>query len=299
MSRSKYVSSTLSGLVDSDSDDTGFVNADAMPTPDSGIENMPVAKKGRGRPKASAAKVTKAKAPARRVSGRMAAGKQGKRAPLSDKTNKQNNASDTEEVEEFEQQDTVIEDAASDDELEASVASIKQRKLPATKSKPVTKAAKTVKALNRTNHSIAEETSDARRVGSRGNATSKKQAKQSVPEEIHETQESLMELADEGDEEVEEPTLKPVARQSTLARSTSQSRQTSVPRRRAGSASDTERNDPAMRRKLGEMAKKFEILDLKYRNLREIGIKEAEHNFERLKKQSEESSKSKQSITCH
>jgi hypothetical protein len=39
------------------------------------------------------------------------------------------------------------------------------------------------------------------------------------------------------------------------------------------------------------MTKKFENLELKYKNLREIGVKEAEANFERLKTQSEERTK--------
>ena len=43
-----------------------------------------------------------------------------------------------------------------------------------------------------------------------------------------------------------------------------------------------------MRRKLGEMTKKYENISIKYQDLREIGLKEAERNFERLKKQSEE-----------
>lgn len=36
------------------------------------------------------------------------------------------------------------------------------------------------------------------------------------------------------------------------------------------------------------MTKKFENLDFRYRNMREVGIKEAERNFEKLSKQSEE-----------
>ncbi|KAL5614442.1 hypothetical protein BROUX41_004547 [Berkeleyomyces rouxiae] len=44
----------------------------------------------------------------------------------------------------------------------------------------------------------------------------------------------------------------------------------------------------ALRRKLGEMNNKFESLESKYNALREIGIKEAERNYEKLKKQSEE-----------
>jgi hypothetical protein len=36
------------------------------------------------------------------------------------------------------------------------------------------------------------------------------------------------------------------------------------------------------------MTKKYESLELKYRDLRDIGIREAERNFDRLRKQGEE-----------
>jgi len=56
-------------------------------------------------------------------------------------------------------------------------------------------------------------------------------------------------------------------------------------RRRAGSASDTERGDPNLRRKLGDMSRKYENIDAKYRSLKEVGLKEANANMERLRKQ--------------
>lgn len=56
-------------------------------------------------------------------------------------------------------------------------------------------------------------------------------------------------------------------------------------RKRAGSVSETD--SPAGRRRIGEVTKKLDVLDIKYKNLREVGIKEAEANFERLKAQSE------------
>lgn len=56
-------------------------------------------------------------------------------------------------------------------------------------------------------------------------------------------------------------------------------------RRRAGSTSDTERGDPNLRRKLGDITRKFENVDLKYRNLKEVGINEANANMEKLRKQ--------------
>ena len=56
-------------------------------------------------------------------------------------------------------------------------------------------------------------------------------------------------------------------------------------RRRAGSASDTERGDPNLRRKLGDVTRRFENVDLKYRTLKEVGIGEANANMEKLRRQ--------------
>jgi len=79
--------------------------------------------------------------------------------------------------------------------------------------------------------------------------------------------------------------VEPVAHPRKAARDTSRSRQEPPYRRRAGSASDTERGDPSLRRKLGDMTRKFENVDLKYRNLKEVGINEANANMEKLRKQ--------------
>lgn len=60
-------------------------------------------------------------------------------------------------------------------------------------------------------------------------------------------------------------------------------------RRRGGSVSDTERavGDPNLRRKLGDITRKFENMDSKYRSLKESGVVEANTNVERLRKQCE------------
>ncbi len=274
MSKVNYGHSTLSGLIDSDSDEAQFL--DAMPTPDSAAENKGAAKKGRGRPKAAPAKVTKPKAPARRTSVRLSTKdkapveKKTKRPALADKTNHQH-TSDTEEVEDFDQPDATMEDT----ELEDAVVAVKEIKPKAPKKKPVgrPKAVKT-------------------RPTKKGRPD-----KQSVPEEsspekvVQETQ--SMEIDGDSDGEVEvEAVVSRIARNSGRPRSDSRHRQPSLQRRRAGSASDTERSDPALRRKLGEITKKYESLNIKYQDLREVGLKEAERNFERLKKQSEEKTKS-------
>ncbi|KAK4165196.1 chromosome segregation protein Csm1/Pcs1-domain-containing protein [Cladorrhinum sp. PSN259] len=50
-------------------------------------------------------------------------------------------------------------------------------------------------------------------------------------------------------------------------------------------------DDPTLRRRLGELTAQNQSLETKYRDLREIGVKEAERNFDRYKKQTEEKSK--------
>ena len=70
-----------------------------------------------------------------------------------------------------------------------------------------------------------------------------------------------------------------------MSRQTSRTRQEAGFRRRAGSASDTERGDPNLRRKLGDITRRFENVDLKYRTLKEVGIGEANANMEKLRKQ--------------
>ncbi|XXG99149.1 Transcriptional activator of fatty acid utilization [Hypoxylon texense] len=58
--------------------------------------------------------------------------------------------------------------------------------------------------------------------------------------------------------------------------------------RRTVPASDSELHEPSIRRRVGDLTRKYENLEAKYRDLREIGIKEAERNYDRLKKQSED-----------
>ena len=300
MSRLHYGHSTLSGLVDSDSEDATYGVLDAQSSPNLVAENLVASKNRRENQRGTVGKNMKAKTSGRRTSAsRAVAGKRGKRAPLSDKTNQQY-ASDTEEVEDFEQQDVTVTTLASGDELDASVMAIQKQNSRPTKQKPSTKANRVGAASSHAEFSLQPESPERRPAGSRIAASGKPQGQgrrqASVEQKQHfeiiqETQVSTMDMDDNGDGDIEEETLRPATRYMSVPRATSQPRQTSVPRRRAGSASDTERNDPAVRRKLGEMTKKFENLDLKYRNLREIGLKEAEHNFERLKKQSAESQK--------
>lgn len=77
----------------------------------------------------------------------------------------------------------------------------------------------------------------------------------------------------------------PLPKRETSTRDASRTRPDPIYRRRAGSASENERSDPNLRRKLGDVTRKFENVDLKYRNLKEVGINEANANMDKLRKQ--------------
>lgn len=94
---------------------------------------------------------------------------------------------------------------------------------------------------------------------------------------------------DEADELSGLPTLPSSSRFATNSRGGSAPPPGSASRRQNSSSSDA--SDPALRRRLGELTARNESLETRYRDLREIGVKEAERNFDRYKKQSEEKSK--------
>ncbi|KAI0433491.1 chromosome segregation protein Csm1/Pcs1-domain-containing protein [Xylaria sp. FL1042] len=105
--------------------------------------------------------------------------------------------------------------------------------------------------------------------------------------EIPETQQvDMVDTNISEDEPIEE--LPTYPRQGMSSAQRPQSRLLFSASRRPVSASDSELNDPTLRRRIGELTRKHEALEAKYRDLREIGVQEAERNFDRLKKQSEE-----------
>ncbi len=58
-------------------------------------------------------------------------------------------------------------------------------------------------------------------------------------------------------------------------------------------ASSSDKGDPALRRRLGEITQKYEALEQKHRDLKEVAVREAERNFDKLKTASEEKFKGK------
>ncbi|KAI9879142.1 MAG: hypothetical protein M1830_009401 [Pleopsidium flavum] len=314
---------TLSGLIDMASEgEEQNSDQDTMLAPESVLENMAPAKKTKGRSKVVVTKTTKQRKASPctgQESGgivKKPAGRKktlSKRQALKEKPNNQF-ASDTEEMEEFagdpDDEEARRKSAVSVDELDASVVAVKQpgkgRKPPRSKIKNsiLQETILPVGDESPEGSNVVVKNSKAKNEASSA-ATKVAATKQHPSAEPHhqekvipETQQVPMDvdqsIAPEEDGGVSEPTPHATIKYISRKRLASTRNQSQMAIKRAGSASDVERsgNDPATRRRLGELTKKLENLDLKYRNLREVGVKEAEANFERLKKQSEESSKS-------
>lgn len=289
-----------------------------MPTPESisGATAQATVKKGRKPLNGGVSKVTKPKSSSTRAaelsatdSTKAGATKKAKstkastRAPLKEKKNEQT-TSETEEVDDFEDEHGTGKSklsAATTDELGASLVAVKQ---PVKRGKKV-QAKKTRSAGDQAKVGVEE--TETVETGSKENKTKNtgktKGNNRKPPVELEnekviaETQVTPMDLDDsvmqDADEDIDELTPQPADKRTGCIRSESTLRRPTMSGNRAGSASETERggSDPAIRRKLGDMAKRFESLDLKYRNLRETGIKEAEANYEKLKRQTDQKAK--------
>jgi len=143
---------------------------------------------------------------------------------------------------------------------------------------------------------VVEEVPDSQptttRRGRRGAAAKKADESIAVEErsEIPETQQPEEQNAEEEEaEEQEDLEDLPAPR----ARNVSASPAKRPFNRISSSSIDGGGGDPALRRRLGEMTQKYENMELKYRDLREIAVKEAEKNFDKLRKQGEEKAKGK------
>ncbi|KIY00621.1 uncharacterized protein Z520_03284 [Fonsecaea multimorphosa CBS 102226] len=131
----------------------------------------------------------------------------------------------------------------------------------------------------RSKYAAARTKKEAPKVFAKANAPTKSKVTSLPQSPVLERQHEEIEAASEELEVVAAPKGR------AIARDASRTRQEPPYRRRAGSASDTERSDPNLRRKLGDITRKFENVDLKYRNLREVGINEANANMEKLQRQ--------------
>lgn len=124
-----------------------------------------------------------------------------------------------------------------------------------------------------------------------GRKVSKPELVEDQPSEILETQPNeLMDIDEEGQDQIED--LPTFSRLSAPPPSVQRIGSYHVPQsasKRPTSSSSYD-SDPSIRRRLGEMTKKYESLELKYRDLKNVAVTEAEKTFDRLKKASEEKS---------
>ncbi|KAK4230077.1 chromosome segregation protein Csm1/Pcs1-domain-containing protein [Podospora fimiseda] len=294
MSKSKIYRPQLLELVDSDSDDGLAIAIVKTTTTTKSTSTMPSKKKAAGRPAAANAnKVTK---PAQRGSATRSSGRtamvetsinvqQPKTGAGAGRGRKQ--AASTAPIEEEEEEE---EDIAMDDAPPAVVETKSTRGRP-----------------KKASESATPQPAAAPIRGQRGRKPAAPKIENEITvmdiSEIPETQPAALmpgtpaSIQDNDDNEIDELSDLPALPPPTRFTGTN-SRGGSAPP--PGSASSSSRarqqsqpssDDPALRRRLGELTAKNEALETKYRDLREITINEAERNFDRYKKQTEEKSK--------
>ncbi|KAL8674812.1 MAG: hypothetical protein Q9168_000793 [Polycauliona sp. 1 TL-2023] len=289
---------------------------DALPTPESNQENAKPTGKGRGRGKAAANATTKAKS---KQSGTIAGKKKAapkktgvKRAPLKEQANNQN-PEDTEEVDEFEGD---LRKGNGDDQSAASADELVAVKQPVKKARTAAKAKTQPKKMPSDNETlqqikgtakdgefeytpvIARQTKPLPKARGRPSKNPSKVDPQSemFQKVIPDTQEVAMDvepayssMQSEADQEIPQS----VFRRTNNTQPNPRTIPPAALRKQTDYLSDNERGggDPALRRKLGEMTKKFESLELRHKKLTDVGIKEAEANFEKLRISAEAKSK--------
>ncbi|MCJ1429705.1 hypothetical protein MMC29_007620 [Sticta canariensis] len=312
-SKSKAAPS-LSNLIDSGMEEDGRdSNMDPLPTPDSNQENPKPTEKERkppGRPKAVVSKNTRAKTSRRRSGVPVAAKTKGRprKKVTVQRTALQEQASDRHQSDDESMGDAAEkeQDGLKSEEDAVSMDELVTKDQPRKRGKQVPKAKRKPEEEPRQQVNVTENDGEfeytptvvrtqskkagmaAKQTGGHNPSIEPQHAQKIVPE----TQQRPMDLDESAfpeDGDAEDVVPQSVFRQSSNQGSNSRQRQPFLTRRRAGSASDTDRaaGDPATRRRIGELTKKLENVDIKYRNLREIGLKEAEANFEKLKEQSE------------
>lgn len=233
------------------------------------------------------AKTTRRTSAGKAAPKRKVATKSQTRQALKDRTNEQQ-ASDTEEVDEFD-----------NDNMEAA--------------KPKAKRAKTAAVGKTTKKSAATKAAPAKRGRAAKRAPSPEPLAtipetQPDPDQMEDVEQSIELSLDPSNMDIaQEPTPKPAQKFYQRAPSVPiqplQPRPSARPgsaqpnyapvRERSGSAGGGERRigDSELRRALNEMTKKYENLQLKYESLEDVGKGDAETNFEKLKRASDQKAK--------
>lgn len=266
---------TLLDLADSDSDSS----SNAHPTAPKTADEMPAAKKGRGR--APANKVTKpeTKTKTRRAGTKAAAAleEEAERQALAEKAAnppvKATRGRKAKKAAEDEDDDGV------DDVLATPPHSDEPAKTKGGRGRPKKDAVVPESVQKKAEPSAVK----------RGRKAAADKTAQPAPAEIPETQaDDKMDIdASEEQDQVEDlPTFSRFSAPPSAQRLSSYHIPLSASKRSASSS--LIESDPSTRRHLGELTKKYEALELRYRELRNVAVVEAEKNFDQLKKQSDE-----------
>ncbi|KAL4983242.1 chromosome segregation protein Csm1/Pcs1-domain-containing protein [Aspergillus falconensis] len=104
-------------------------------------------------------------------------------------------------------------------------------------------------------------------------------------EDIRDAESTIQEVVEET--VIQEEGSEPVSAPSERRRQSSSQVPRSSPSKRKPGGEDERGAEPELRRRLGDLTKKYDTLENRYRTLKEIGIVEANANMEKLKKQCE------------
>lgn len=272
-------------LLDSDSDDGLIAHTSAIKKK----ENMPAAKKPRGRAAANRVAKTEAKSTTRRAGAKKAAAAEEEleRQALVDKpTNERAKATrgrKTKKAAEEEPDEEEEEDGA--DVLATPPGSDEPARAKGGRGRP--RKESVVPESVQKNDKLGA----AKRGGRKGAVAEEPVPEQEDPSEVPETQaDDHMDIDPEDQDQVEDlPTFSRFSAPPSVHRSSSYHLPHSASKRPGSSSFES---DPSVRRRLGEMTKKYEALELKYKELRNVAVTEAEKTFDRLKKTSDERNQS-------
>ncbi|CCF33333.1 chromosome segregation protein [Colletotrichum higginsianum] len=283
MSRAARASKLLA-LADSDSDELSGLGAKASSGRTSEEQKMPPAKKARGRPPAAnkvrkpAQRATKARTNTK-IAAVVEKAEYEDDVDASTKIHGNSSKKGRKAAAKYKGDDEDI--AETDEEVTSSV------KLSVAKPRGRPKAVAAAAAASNTDESKKIQESILKRtspVAKRGRRPAIKSTT-NEDSEIAETQpEDFMDIDTEVDAEFEDL---PAPRQ-PVHRSN-----------RTTESSGVEANEVVLRRRLGETTRKYDNLEAKYRDLRDIGVKAAERNFDILKKESEERAKTANELISH
>ncbi|KAL4738871.1 chromosome segregation protein Csm1/Pcs1-domain-containing protein [Aspergillus similis] len=113
----------------------------------------------------------------------------------------------------------------------------------------------------------------------------RKSATAASEEDIPDAEPTVQEVVEETI--IQEEASEPVSALPEKRRQSSSRASQGSPSKRKSGGGDERGTEPELRRRLGDLTKKYDTLENRYRNLKEIGIVEANANMEKLKKQCE------------